>query len=57
MFRNECWKMYGAGDYGYKNGIFVKHEGKDWNVYRIRKKVFIGSTLLECKAFISRTNN
>lgn len=40
---------YEAGFYGYKNGISIKHEGKNWKVYNaMREPVFTARTLRRC---------
>ncbi len=55
MFRKECWIKYANGDYGYKNGIRVKREGKAWCVYYgSGDKAYTCGTLKSCKDFLGR---
>ena len=53
MFRKECWIMYKAGSYGYKNGITVEKINKNkWIVKQYGKIVLETSTLGNCKFYI-----
>lgn len=41
------------GCYSWKNGIWVKHEGNEWNVYWCSGELaFSGETLAQCKVFL-----
>lgn len=54
MFKPECWKKIENGLYGYKNGITVRHEGKQWIVYYCSGAIgYNADTLKACKAFIA----
>lgn len=52
MFRKECWVRYNAGCYGYKNGVTVKKDGKEWVVYINRVEWFRAFTLQDCKNWL-----
>ena len=54
MFRRECWRKIENGLYSYKNGISVRHEGKQWMVYYSCGVMgYNADTLKACKAFLA----
>ena len=58
MRHKECWCKYENGYYGYKNGIFVKREGKEWIVFTLyedkRNILYASDTLAACKNWLAK---
>ena len=53
-FQKECWVMYAAGQYGYKNGVRVIKTGKTWTVLQYEKVKYESDTLADCKVYVGR---
>lgn len=53
--KTKAWRFIEKGLYFFKNGITVKHEGKQWNVYYASGMIaYTGDTMKECKQYLTR---